>query len=172
MTSNSTYPVNEHFASNSLITQGKYQNEYKNSIDNPDQYWAEQAKNFIDWYKPWDTVSNVDFHQAKIAWFEGAQLNVSYNCIDRHLKDKADQTAIIFEGDEPGNHRHISYQELHDEVCQFANVLKKRGVEKGDRVCIYMPMIPEVGYAMLACARIGAVHSVVFGGFSPEALKS
>jgi len=172
LTSNSTYPVNEHFASNSLITQGKYQNEYKNSIDNPDQYWAEQAKNFIDWYKPWDTVSNVDFHQAKIAWFEGAQLNVSYNCIDRHLKDKAEQTAIIFEGDEPGNHRHISYQELHDEVCQFANVLKKRGVKKGDRVCIYMPMIPEVGYAMLACARIGAVHSVVFGGFSPEALKS
>ncbi|PHS17113.1 MAG: acetate--CoA ligase [Kangiella sp.] len=167
-----SHRVNENFAKNSLINQEKYEFDYKNSIDNTDQFWAEKANEFIDWYKPWDTVSNVDFHQAKIAWFEGAQLNVSYNCIDRHLKDKADQTAIIFEGDEPGNHRHISYQELHDKVCQFANVLKKRGVKKGDRVCIYMPMIPEVGYAMLACARIGAVHSVVFGGFSPEALKS
>jgi len=172
LTSNTTYPVNENFASKSLITRRKYESEYLYSINNPDEYWAEQAETFLDWYKPWDTVSSVNFHKAKIAWFEGAQLNVSYNCIDRHLKDKADQTAIIFEGDEPGNHRHISYQELHDEVCQFANVLKKRGVKKGDRVCIYMPMIPEVGYAMLACARIGAVHSVVFGGFSPEALKS
>ena len=167
-----THEVPSEFAKNALITQESYQEDYKTSIDNNEAYWGEQANKFIDWYKPWDSVSNVDYHQAKIRWFEGAELNVSYNCIDRHLKDKADKTAIIFEGDEPGNSRHISYQELHDEVCRFANVLKQRGVKKGDRVCIYMPMIPEVGYAMLACARIGAVHSVVFGGFSPEALKT
>jgi len=166
------HPVNKTFSKQALITSQSYQNEYQSSIENPDKYWAEQAEKFIDWYKPWDTISDVDYTQAKISWFEGAQLNVSYNCIDRHLVDKAEQTAIIFEGDEPGNHRHISYQELHDEVCRFANILKQRGVKKGDRVCIYMPMIPEVGYAMLACARIGAVHSVVFGGFSPEALKT
>ncbi len=160
------------FVENALVDKARYQSEYKASIENPDAYWAAQAEKFIDWIKPWDSVSNIDYHQAKIAWFEGAQLNVSYNCIDRHLPDKADQTAIIFEADEPGNHRHISYQQLHDEVCRFANILKSRGVKKGDRVCIYMPMIPEVGYAMLACARIGAVHSVVFGGFSPEALKT
>ncbi len=160
------------FSKDAIIDSERYLKEYQSSMDNPDQYWAEQAENFIDWYKPWDSVSNVDFHKAKISWFKGAELNVSYNCIDRHLKEKADQTAIIFEGDEPGTHRNISYQELHDEVCRFANVLKQRGVKKGDRVCIYMPMIPEVGYAMLACARIGAIHSVVFGGFSPEALKT
>ncbi len=172
MSKNQTHPVISSFAKKAIINNKSYQNEYLNSTENPDKYWAEKANEFIDWYKPWDTVSNVDFHQAKIAWFEGAQLNVSYNCIDRHLKDKANQTAIIFEGDEPGNHRNITYQELHDEVCRFANLLKERGIKKGDRVCIYMPMIPEVGYAMLACARIGAIHSVVFGGFSPEALSS
>ena len=166
------HKISSNFAQNSLVTNDNYQKEYQSSIDNNDAYWSEQAKTFIDWYKPWDKVSDVDYQKAKISWFEGAQLNVSYNCIDRHLKDKANQTAIIFEGDEPGTHRNISYQELHDEVCRFANVLKQRGVKKGDRVCIYMPMIPEVGYAMLACARIGAVHSVVFGGFSPEALKT
>ncbi len=167
-----SHPVIPSFAKDALIDSDKYQSEYQSSMDDPDQYWAEQAEKFIDWYKPWDSVSNVDYNKAKISWFEGAELNVSYNCIDRHLAEKADQTAIIFEGDEPGNSRHISYQELHDEVCRFANVLKQRGVKKGDRVCIYMPMIPEVGFAMLACARIGAVHSVVFGGFSPEALRS
>jgi len=172
MTEVHSHPRIPEFVKDAIIDSERYESEYKKSIENPDQYWAEQADKFIDWYKPWDTVSNVDYHQAKIAWFEGAELNVSYNCIDRHLPSRADQTAIIFEGDEPGTHRNISYQELHDEVCRFANILKSRGVKKGDRVCIYMPMIPEVGYAMLACARIGAVHSVVFGGFSPEALKT
>ncbi|MDQ7049625.1 MAG: acetate--CoA ligase [Enterobacterales bacterium] len=166
------HPTIASFVKNTLIDQSRYEAEYQASTDDPDAYWAKQAEKFIDWYKPWDKVSDVDYHKAQIRWFEGAELNVSYNCIDRHLKDKADQTAIIFEADEPGQSRHISYQELHDEVCRFANVLKQRGVKKGDRVCIYMPMIPEVGYAMLACARIGAIHSVVFGGFSPEALKT
>ncbi|MFT6733009.1 MAG: acetyl-CoA synthetase [Polaribacter sp.] len=167
-----SHPINSDFARKAIVNNTNYNENYTKSIVNPEKYWAEKANEFIDWYKPWDSVSDVDYHKAKIAWFEGAQLNVSYNCIDRHLKDKANQTAIIFEGDEPGDHRNISYQELHDEVCRFSNLLKKSGVKKGDRVCIYMPMIPEVGYAMLACARIGAVHSVVFGGFSPEALSS
>lgn len=172
MTQVHNHPIIESFAETSLINQQQYLDEYQASMENPNEYWAEQAEKFVDWYKPWDKVSDVDFSVAKIRWFEGAELNVSYNCIDRHLATKADQTAIIFEGDEPGQHRKISYQQLHDEVCRFANILKSRGVKKGDRVCIYMPMIPEVGYAMLACARIGAVHSVVFGGFSPEALKT
>ncbi|MGB0495706.1 MAG: acetate--CoA ligase [Kangiellaceae bacterium] len=172
MNNNQAHPVIKEFEGSALVTREKYESDYQTSIDSSDQFWANKANEFIDWHKPWHSVSNVDYHNAKIAWFEGAQLNVSYNCIDRHLKDKANQTAIIFEGDEPGNHKNITYQELHDEVCRFANLLKKRGVKKGDRVCIYMPMIPEVGYAMLACARIGAVHSVVFGGFSPEALSS
>ncbi|TQV87869.1 acetate--CoA ligase [Aliikangiella coralliicola] len=166
------HPTKDNFVEKSLVDNPKYQAMYQASITDPDRFWAEQAEKFISWYKPWDTVSEVDYHQASIKWFEGAELNVSYNCIDRHLPEKANQTAIIFEGDEPGNSRHITYQELHDEVCRFANILKQRGVKKGDRVCIYMPMIPEVGYAMLACARIGAVHSVVFGGFSPESLKT
>jgi acetyl-CoA synthetase len=172
MTEVHTHSINQSFADKSLINADTYDAMYKASIDNPDAFWAEQAEKFISWYKPWNKVSEVDYAKASIKWFEGAELNVSYNCIDRHLATKANQTAIIFEGDEPGNSRHISYQELHDEVCRFANILKDRGVSKGDRVCIYMPMIPEVGYAMLACARIGAVHSVVFGGFSPEALKT
>jgi len=172
MTQIHSHPIIPSFAKDAIIDSERYLAEYQSSMENPDAYWAKQAEKFIDWYKPWDTISNVDFHQAKISWFEGAELNVAYNCIDRHLATKANQTAIIFEGDEPGDHRRINYQELHDEVCRFANVLKQRGVKKGDRVCIYMPMIPEVGYAMLACARIGAVHSVVFGGFSPEALKT
>lgn len=172
MSESTAYPVNPQFAERALINSQKYQSMYQASIENPDKFWAEQAEIFISWYKTWDKVSDVDFHKASIKWFEGAELNVSYNCIDRHLPDKAEQTAIIFEGDEPDTSRHISYQQLHDEVCRFANVLKQRGVKKGDRVCIYMPMIPEVGYAMLACARIGAIHSVVFGGFSPESLKT
>jgi acetyl-CoA synthetase len=172
MTQVHRHPVIDTFAETCLINQQQYLDEYQASIENPDAYWEQQATKFIDWNKRWDKVSDVDFSAARIRWFEGAELNVSYNCIDRHLNDKANQTAIIFEADEPGNHREISYQELHDEVCRFANILKSRGVKKGDRVCIYMPMLPEVGYAMLACARIGAVHSVVFGGFSPEALKT
>ncbi|AOE50764.1 acetate--CoA ligase [Kangiella sediminilitoris] len=167
-----TYPIIKSPQHKPHIDEEMYHRMYQQSIRDPDKFWGRMAHQFIDWFEPWDEVSNVDFKKAEISWFKGGKLNASYNCIDRHLKDKAEHTAIIWEGDEPDQQRYISYQELHDEVCQFANALKERGVKKGDRVCIYMPMIPEVGFAMLACARIGAVHSVVFGGFSPEALKS
>ncbi|QDP00532.1 acetate--CoA ligase [Thalassotalea sp. PS06] len=166
------YPVSDAAKAHSHLSEQEYKQMYQQSIEQPDAFWSEQANTFIDWYKPWDEVSKVDYHQAQIQWFAGAKLNVSYNCIDRHLPERAEQTALIFEGDEPGNSRHVSYQELSDQVNKFANVLKSRGVQKGDRVCIYMPMIVEVGYAMLACARIGAVHSVVFGGFSTESIKT
>ena len=167
-----TYPIRSIPAHTPHIDEETYQRMYQQSIENPDRFWTRMANDFVDWFEPWETLNEVDYSKASIKWFEGAKVNVSYNCIDRHLKEKAEQTAIIWEGDEPDQQKHISYQELHDEVCRFANALKSRGVKKGDRVCIYMPMIPEVGYAMLACARIGAVHSVVFGGFSPEALKT
>ncbi len=166
------YPVKKDFQSRALIDNETYLSMYQQSLDNPESFWAEQAEKFIDWEQKWTSVMDVDYTEAKIKWFDGAKLNVCYNCVDRHLKDKAEQTAIIWEGDDPEVSKSISYQELHRNVCRFANLLKARGVKKGDRVCIYMPMIPEVGYAMLACARIGAVHSVVFGGFSPESLKS
>ena len=166
------YPVSEKAKQHTHLTEQQYQQMYRQSIEQPDEFWAEQANEFLDWHKPFEQVSNVNFNKAEIEWFKGGQLNVSYNCIDRHLAERGEQTAIIFEGDEPTDSRHISYNELHSEVCKFANVLKSRGVKKGDRVCIYMPMIPEVGYAMLACARIGAVHSVVFGGFSSESIRS
>jgi len=144
---------------------------YRQSVDNPEQFWGDQAAQFLTWEKPWETVCRSDIEQGQAAWFEGGKLNVAVNCIDRHLVDRADQTAIIWEGDDPSEHAHISYAQLHEQVSRLGNVLRQRGVKKGDRVCIYMPMIPEAAYAMLACARIGAVHSVVFGGFSPEALK-
>ncbi|MDA9003912.1 acetate--CoA ligase [bacterium] len=153
------------------ISPKRYQALYQRSINEPETFWAEQAQRFLSWIKPWDTVVSEDFSQGRVRWFEGGQLNVTINCIDRHLSHQADKTAIIWEADEPGQALHISYQRLSDEVNRLANVLKGRGVLKGDRVCIYMPMIPEAAYAMLACARIGAVHSVVFGGFSPTALK-
>ncbi len=172
MTEIKVYPVSQDMKERALINQEAYLNLYQQSLEAPEQFWAEQAKKFIDWYQPWETISRVNYDTAQIAWFEGAKLNVSYNCIDRHLQHQPQKTAIIWEGDEPDQQQTISYQTLHDEVCRFANLLKQQGVKKGDRVCIYMPMIPEVGYAMLACARIGAVHSVVFGGFSPEALKN
>ena len=130
-----------------------------------------QAENFLSWEKPWDTVCTFDLNKGEAQWFAGGELNVTVNCIDRHLPDRAAQTAIIWEGDDPTEHKNITYAELHAAVGKMANLLKARGVNKGDRVCIYMPMIPEAAYAMLACARIGAVHSVVFGGFSPDALK-
>ncbi len=168
----SRYPVSPSAKETTHITLENYNTLYKQSVEQPDVFWAEQAKEFIDWYEPWNTVRSIDYHKAHIEWFSGAKLNVSYNCIDRHLATKANDTAIIFEGDEPNDDKRVTYQELHDNVCRFANLLKARGVKKGDRVCIYMPMIVEVGYAMLACARIGAVHSVVFGGFSVEAIKS
>ncbi len=171
--SDKIYDVPASFAKHTNINAQTYAEMYKRSISDPDGFWAEQAEKFITWYKKWDKVSDWSFDQKNlhIKWFEGGQLNVSYNCIDRHLDKRANQTAIIWEGDDPNNSKKISYQELHEHVCKLANVLKNRGVKKGDRVCIYMPMIPEAAFAMLACTRIGAVHSVVFGGFSPESLK-
>lgn len=167
-----TYPIINNPQHKPHIDEETYHRMYQQSIQEPDKFWSRMAHQFVDWFEPWDEVSSVDYDKAEISWFKGGKLNVSYNCIDRHLKEKAEQTAIIWEGDDPDSQRYISFQELHDEVCRFANALKSRGVKKGDRVCIYMPMIPEVAFAMLACTRIGAIHSVVFGGFSPEALKS
>jgi len=154
-----------------LCDEKKYELMYNDSINNADEFWATQAKEFLDWDKDWNEVSNVDYTQGKIEWFKGGELNVAYNCIDRHLPQRAKQTAIIWEGDDPDVSQKVTYQQLHDEVAKLANGLKNLGVKKGDRVCIYMPMILESAYTMLACARIGAIHSVVFGGFSPEALK-
>ena len=148
-----------------------YERMYRQSIEQPDMFWAEQANRFVEWMQPWSKVHESNMEKGEAAWFIDAKLNVSVNCIDRHLKKRADQTAIIWEGDDPADSRHITYRQLHEEVCRLANVLKQRGVSKGDRVCIYMPMIPEAAFAMLACSRIGAIHSVVFGGFSPDALR-
>jgi len=154
-----------------LINSETYESMYERSMNEPDAFWAEQAETFIDWEKKWDKVSDVDFAKGKIAWFEGATLNVSYNCLDRHLPERADQVAIIWEGDDPNSSESITYSQLHEKVCKFSNGLKELGVVKGDRVCLYMPMILEAAIAMLACARVGAIHSVVFGGFSPDALR-
>ncbi len=164
------HPVPANFA-DAHINGEKYRQMYQRSIADRDGFWSEQALEFLHWDKPWDTVASGDFASGEARWFEGGRLNASYNCIDRHLPQRANQTAFIWEGDNPADSKHISYTELGLQVCRLANALKARGVRKGDRVCIYMPMIPEAAYAMLACARIGAVHSVVFGGFSPEALK-
>ena len=158
-------------AASAHINEQQYDALYRRSMEAPEAFWAEQADKFVSWEQRWHTVSNCDFNTATIRWFEGARLNVAYNCLDRHLATRGEQVAIIWEGDDPAAHKHITYRELHGQVCRFANVLKARGVAKGDRVSIYMPMIPEALVAMLACARIGAVHSVVFGGFSPDALK-
>ena len=167
------YDVPAEFAAKTNITAEQYKTLYKQSIDDPETFWADQANKFLTWSKPWDKVMDYSFdaNDLYIKWFQGGKLNVAYNCIDRHLESKGDQVAIIWEGDDPSDDKKITFNELHHDVSKFANILKQRGVKKGDRVCIYMPMIPEAGYAMLACARIGAVHSVVFGGFSPEALK-
>ena len=171
MSESKTYPVSAESSDRAWIDDEKYQEMYQRSIDDPDAFWAEQANQFIDWYTPWDKVQEWDYHKADIKWFEGAKLNVSHNCLDRHLETRGDQVAIIWEGDDPSVQRKITYRELHAEVCQFASALKGLGVKKGDRICIYMPMIPEAAVAMLACTRIGAMHSVVFGGFSPDALR-
>ena len=171
MSDSKIYGVSASFAARGLIDDATYQAMYRQSVDDPEGFWAEQAKKFVDWSAPWKQVSNWNFRDVDVRWFEGAKLNVSINCLDRHLATCGDQTAIIWEGDDPGVSKKISYRELYAAVCKFANALKTRGVKKGDRVCIYMPMIPEAAMAMLACARIGAVHSVVFGGFSPESLK-
>ncbi len=173
MAEDKIYPIPPAVAENAWINEEKYNSMYQQSIDDPDTFWGDMAKEFLSFDKEWDKVSNWHFgaDDVSIKWFEGAKLNVTYNCIDRHLPGRADQTAIIWESDDPDKSEHISYQQLSDNVNRFANVLKARGAKKGDRICIYMPMIPEAAYAMLACARIGAIHSVVFGGFSPEALK-
>ncbi len=167
-----TYPVPADFAANAHIDEAHYNKMYQRSVADPEGFWGEQAEKELDWFKPWDKVLNGNFDgDVQVKWFEGGKLNVAYNCIDRHLESRGDQTAIIWEGDDPNDDKKISYRELHEAVSKFGNLLKSRGVNKGDRVCIYMPMVPEAAYAMLACARIGAVHSVVFGGFSPESLK-
>jgi len=168
-----TYPVPEEVAQNAWIDSGTYEQMYKRSVEDPEGFWAEQADEFLDWFKKWDKVLDWSYQEddLHIKWFEGGKLNVCHNCVDRHLESRGDQTAIIWEGDEPDTDKRITYKELHQEVCKFANVLKSRGVTKGDRVSIYMPMVPEAAVAMLACARIGAIHSVVFGGFSPDALR-
>jgi acetyl-CoA synthetase len=167
----SVYSVPQSIADNAHINKEKYETLYRQSVEDPETFWAEQAKAFLTWQKPWTSVSEYDFRKGIARWFDGGQLNVTENCVDRHLATRGDQTAIIWEGDDPNDSKHITYKELHTAVCKFANVLKDRGVKKGDRVCIYLPMIPEAAYAMLACARIGAVHSIVFGGFSPDALR-
>ena len=167
----STFPTADAVRRAAQLSQEDYQRLYRQSIEQPDTFWAEQAKGFLDWIKPWHSVQQSDIHTGAAQWFAGGQLNVSYNCIDRHLAQRADQPAFIWEGDDPSKSCTITYRQLHQNVSRLANVLKSRGVSKGDRVCIYMPMIPEAAYAMLACTRIGAVHSVVFGGFSPDALR-
>ena len=155
----------------SSITTEEYEDLYKKSIEDPNTFWEEQAKKYLQWDSKWTNISEKDFSKGRISWFKEAKLNASVNCIDRHLKRKKNDIAIIWESDDPDKSKEITYGELHKSVCRFANALKKRKVKKGDRVCIYMPMIPEAAYAMLACSRIGAIHSVVFGGFSPESLK-
>nr|WP_010132394.1 acetate--CoA ligase [Microbulbifer agarilyticus] len=166
-----TYPVPETFAANTLVTNDDYQRMYRQSVEDPQAFWSQQANDFLQWSKPFTKVVEEDLTKGHAAWFADGELNVSVNCIDRHLPARAAQTALIWEGDDPADSKNITYQELHDNVGRLANLLKARGVNKGDRVCIYMPMIPEAAYAMLACTRIGAVHSVVFGGFSPDSLK-
>ncbi|WP_087693396.1 acetate--CoA ligase [Pseudomonas sp. PE-S1G-1] len=167
----STFPTADAVRRAAQLSQEDYQRLYRQSVEQPDTFWAEQAKRFLDWSTPWQTVQKSDIKTGAAQWFAGGQLNVSYNCIDRHLAQRADQPAFIWEGDDPATSSKITYRQLHQNVSRLANVLKSRGVKKGDRVCIYMPMIPEAAYAMLACTRIGAVHSVVFGGFSPDALR-
>ena len=172
MTEHKVYQVPEPVAEHAHINSERYKEMYDRSINDSDNFWAEQAEKFITWTRKWDKVQEWDFDKdVNIKWFLGGKLNVSWNCLDRHLDTRGDQTAIIWEGDDPAVDKKITYRELHKDVCRFANVLKSRGVKKGDCVSIYMPMIPEAAVAMLACTRIGAIHSIVFGGFSPEALK-
>jgi len=173
MTDVKSYPVPKSFADQANVNAEQYQEMYKKSVDDPSAFWSEQGREYITWFKDFDTVLDWSFDEddLHIEWFKGGTMNVSYNCLDRHLESRGDQVAIIWEGDDPAEDRKITYRELHQEVCQFANALKARGVQKGDCVTLYLPMIPEAAIAMLACTRIGAMHSIVFGGFSPDALK-
>lgn len=169
--SNEIYQVTEHARKGAWIrSMEQYRKLYEESIQEPERFWAEQAKR-LDWFHPWHTVMDWDFHQAHARWFSGGRLNVSHNCVDRHLPQKKDQIAIIWESDSSKENRTITYKQLYFEVCRIANVLKAHGIGKGDKVCIYLPMIPELAYSMLACARIGAIHSVIFGGFSAESIR-
>ena len=171
MSGNNIYPVSPELAQKSLLTNEQYLSDYKASIDNPDLFWGEKGK-ILDWIKPYTKVKNSSYElgNVNIKWFEDGELNVSVNCIDRHLATRANQVALLWEGDSPDQDAKITYQELYTQVCQFANALKQQGIKKGDVVCLYMPMTPEAAVAMLACTRIGAVHSIVFGGFSPDAI--
>jgi acetyl-CoA synthetase len=173
MSEEKLYPVPAAIAAKAHIDADKYATLYKRSVEDPDGFWSEQANHFVSWFKPWDSVLDWSYgaDDLHIAWFKGGKLNVSHNCLDRHLETRGDQVAIIWESDNPSEDRKITYRELHAEVSRFANVLKAKGVKKGDRVCIYLPMIPEAAVAMLACTRVGAVHSIVFGGFSPDSLR-
>ncbi len=171
MSESKVYPVKPEIAASAHIDSEAYKTLYQQSINDPEHFWAEQAEQFLTWSKRWDSVMNCDYLAGHIRWFEGGELNVSVNCLDRHLETRADQVAIIWEGDDPNQDKKITYRELFESVCQFSNVLKSLGVKKGDRVCIYLPMISEAATVMLACTRVGAVHSIVFGGFSAEALK-
>ncbi|PGH53026.1 acetate--CoA ligase [Azospirillum palustre] len=171
MTDNSFFPVKPEIAAAAHVNAEAYARMYEQSVKDPEAFWGEQGKR-LDWIQPYSKVKDVNFNDdVHIRWFYDGTLNVSANCIDRHLATRGDQTAILFEGDDPGVSKAITYKELHEKVCRLANVLKKNGVKKGDRVTIYLPMIPEAAYAMLACTRIGAIHSIVFGGFSPDSLK-
>lgn len=165
------YSVPEHLKQSAHIDAARYEEMYSASINEPDTFWGAAAEEFLSWSKRWDKVQESDLSKGEVRWFIGGELNACVNCIDRHLENRANQVAIIWEGDDPGDDKKITYKELHEEVSRLGNLLRERGVKKGDRVCIYMPMIPEAAYAMLACARIGAIHSVVFGGFSPQALQ-
>ena len=172
MSDSKVYDVLPHAAQRALIDEAAYRAMYERSLADPEGFWADMANEHVHWFRKWDKVADWRFDgDVGIRWFDGARVNVSYNCLDRHLAERGDKPAILWEGDAPGEERRITFRELHAEVCKLANVLKSRGVRKGDRVCIYMPMVPEAAVAMLACARIGAVHSVVFGGFSPDALR-
>ena len=160
------YEVLAHASQRSLIDDATYRSMYERSLSDPDGFWAEMAEEHVHWFRKWDRVSQWTFEgDVGIRWFDGAKVNVAYNCLDRHLEERGDKAAIVWEGDAPGEERRITYRELHAEVCRFANVLKSKGVSKGDRVCIYMPMIPEAVVAMLGCARIGAVHLGGVRGF-------
>jgi acetyl-CoA synthetase len=171
--SDKVFDVPAEWKKHAFLDDAKYEEMYAKSVSDPDAFWARQAQR-LDWIRPFAKVKNTSFapDNISIKWFEDGTLNAAYNCIDRHLPARANQTAIIWEGDDPKDSKHITYQELHDEVCRFANILRNRNVQKGDRVTIYLPMIPEAAYAMLACARIGAIHSVIFGGFSPDSIAN
>jgi acetyl-CoA synthetase len=171
MSESKVYPIKAHISKNALLDKAGYEAMYQASVQDPDAFWGEQGK-ILDWIKPYTKVKNTSYDpgHVSIKWYEDGLLNVSANCLDRHLAQRGDKVAIIWEGDNPAEDRKLTYRELHSEVCKFANVLKAQGVHRGDVVCLYMPMVPEAAIAMLACTRIGAVHSIVFGGFSPEAL--